>query len=124
MVKESIKVVGILPEHLYNKFSSIFDPWDKKKAMILFCDYSEYDILAEHIFNEIIAREKAPNSIVSKILLKKISQEFFRKYDMIPKGHKTICLFEFLDGQIPEIIYKLPVMDGWHQTNEVSLKFQ
>lgn len=123
MEKEYIKVVGILSESLNNKFSNIFKPWDKKKDIVLLCDYSEFDILVKHVFNEIIVYEKTPKSIVCKVLLKKISQEFFKEYDMVPKGHKTICLFEFLDGKIPELIYKLPVIEGWHQATDVSLKF-
>ena len=123
MDKSHIKVVGILTKNAVYKLSNIFKKINAQNELVLFCMYSEFDIPTGHIFNEIISTDTTTDNYKSRIKLKKVSQEFGIEYDQIPKGHKTICQFEFLDGSIPDIIYQLPTIDGWFQSDK-SLIFK
>ena len=47
-----------------------------------------------------------------------ISQQFLKPMEYIPQGWKTICLFHFIEGEVPPIIYKLSLIEEWYQSND------
>ncbi|NIG55727.1 hypothetical protein [Chitinophaga sp. Cy-1792] len=81
-----------------------------RNEIIFFCSYSAYDIPAGHCFSEILNNDKTTKC---RIILKEISQQFFKPFDEIPHGWKTVCKFEFPDGIIPSAVMELPALDGW-----------
>jgi len=122
MDRPQIKVVGILTKNAVYKLSNVFNEINTQKEIVLLCLYSEFDISTGHIFNEIISTD-SKDHYQCRIKLKKVSQEFGIEYDLVMRGHKTICQFEFLNGSIPDIIYQLPTIEGWHQSDK-SLIFR
>lgn len=112
-----LRILGKFPLELLEKYKEVLNCYSMKSSeVILFCDYSEYDIPIGHIFNNI---EDVQNKRLfsGAIMLKTVSQEFALQFDLIPKGYKTICKFEFLESNIPEAINNLPVLYGWHESN-------
>jgi hypothetical protein len=82
----------------------------------LFCSFSEFDIPIGQVFNEIedmVNREKINGGIV----LKNVTQQFWKPFDAIPAGWKTICHFEFPLGEVPLIVKNLPEVGGWYDSN-------
>ena len=114
-----IKVLGRLSIEMLNLYKDVLDV--KESDVILFCDYSEFDIPVGYGFSQIITKG---NTILScKVLLKGVSQQFLKPFDEIPYGWKTISKFEFVNGIIPDEIQMLPLLDDWIYT-EKYLVFQ
>lgn len=117
MEKTRIKIIGKLKKELEINFVEALDCRElNSNQMIFFCDYSEFDIPVGYCFTEVV---KSDNTILNcKVLLEKISQQFFKPFDEIPHGWKTISKFKFIDGVIPDAVQKLPVLDGWIYSGE------
>lgn len=47
-----------------------------------------------------------------------VTQQYFKPFPFIPKGHKTICSFEIKDSILLQILNKLPVVNGWDYHTE------
>lgn len=115
MKKVSVKVVGIVSANLIIKFKSALSIPDgvKSNEIILFCDYSEFDIPIGYLFRKI----NVSNSYLDcNIFLKQVTQEFGVPYDSIPKGHKTICKFDLINHVIPDFQNILPVINDWYES--------
>ena len=89
-----VKVLGRLSNKVLGLYKGVLDV--KENDVVLFCDYSEFDIPVGYCFTRVV---KSDNTILNcKVLLKKVSQQFLKPFDEIPHGWKTICKFEFVDG--------------------------
>ncbi|TWV99431.1 hypothetical protein [Chitinophaga pinensis] len=116
MEKVRLKVLGRLHKDLNEKFSAGLDLFDlKDNQLILFCDYSEFDISVGHVFTEVIDDQNGKAYQDCQIILKNVSQQFFQSFDSIPNGWKTVCKFEFMDNYTLDIMYELPQLYGWNE---------
>ncbi|PSL18255.1 hypothetical protein [Chitinophaga ginsengisoli] len=116
MEKARLKVIGRLQKDLNKRFIHGLDLVDlKDNQLILFCDYSEFDISVDYVFTEIIDEQKGEVIPGCHIILKNVSQQFFKPFDSIPHGWKTVCKFEFVNNNIPSVIYELPEVKGWDE---------
>jgi hypothetical protein len=107
-----IKVIGKLKENLKVNFTEVLDLNNlRSNELVLFCDYSEFDIPIGYCFTEIIGQNS--NEFGMKIILRNVSQQLLFPFEEIPHGWKTICKFEFIDGFIPDEVLDLPVLTGW-----------
>ena len=111
-----LKVVGILSKKLFLSFGKVLDANKlENNEIILFCDYSSFDIPVGYIFNTIMD-SSGSKCFSGNILLRNVSQAFALEFDSIPKGHKTICKFQFAEG-IPEVVKKMSVIDDWYESD-------
>jgi len=121
MGKENIIIRGRFPSSDFNLLREAlkFDVLNKLEV-IVYCLYSEYDIPLGTIFHRI---ENMGNQIVyeGEIKLTKLTQQYLKPFDGIPKGWKTICKFKFQD-QIPLALIELPEV-SWDDAVS-SLRFK
>jgi len=111
-----LKVVGKLSKKLFDKFNdSLITKGLEFNELILFCDYSDFDIPIGHCFQSVREPDKQ-SPFYCNIILKKISEEFGISLELIPKGYKTICKFKFIDKNIPEIIKNIPEIIDWYES--------
>src|SRR6476620_9901797 len=83
--------------------------------VILFVDFSEFDIPLGHIFST--ARDVVTGlNYNCEIVLKSVSQQFVKEFDAIPHGWKTICKFEIIDDAVFNIIRELPEIESWYDS--------
>lgn len=115
-----IKILGRLHanhEKLFQK-KSIFTTKGVNDA-ILVCDYSPYDVSIGHTFYEMLDVDKKTLA-AGQITLREVSQNYLKRFDCIPKGHKTVCRFE-LEETMMSIVMQLPVIDGWDDKHSTSV---
>lgn len=112
-----LEIVGRCNTNIRYKFNHIlYENSISENQEILFCDFSEYDIPIGFCFSSIL-NDNNQQVYKGKIILCKVSQEFALNFDLIPKGYKTICTFEFTDVKTPSIINKLPKLNDWYGSN-------
>eukprot|EP01012_Entosiphon_sulcatum_P063630 TRINITY_DN91335_c0_g1_i1.p1 TRINITY_DN91335_c0_g1~~TRINITY_DN91335_c0_g1_i1.p1 ORF type:complete len:117 (+),score=6.10 TRINITY_DN91335_c0_g1_i1:17-367(+) len=77
-----------------------------ESEIIVFCAFSEYEIPIGTVFN---FAENMNGYVLyeGKIVLTGITQQFYRPFDGIPKGWKTICKFK-LAAEISSLLLHLP----------------
>lgn len=116
--KIQLIIVGNLDKSLFSDYKETLGCECLTEGEILsFCDYSKYEIPVGYNFNAI--KDWEGNVVFNgPIVLEKISQEFFKPYYSIPKGHKTICKFKFLGNEIPKDITSLPVIKDWYESTK------
>jgi hypothetical protein len=108
-----IKVIGKVSKELQAHFRLSLDSEHLKPGeLMLFCTYSEYDIPVGYCFTK-IKTSKDDKEINCKVVLKNVTQQFFFPLEEIPHGWKTICKFEFIDGEVPKEVQDLPMLNGW-----------
>ncbi|QJB35666.1 hypothetical protein HF329_31985 [Chitinophaga oryzae] len=112
MAGEVLKILGRASDSIRAKYMQVFNI--DKNDVLLFCDFSEFDIPLGTVFT-VIEDMEGSKYTVEEAVLKSVSQGFFLPFDMVPRGHKTICLFSFLAGP-PEIIQRLPVISDWYES--------
>ena len=115
--KIRLKVVGALWDKLYPKFDKVLDCMNAgNNEIILFCDYSEFDIPIGHNFTRI---ENDTGDVYSGVVtLMKVTDGFSLLYESIPKGFKTICKFEVADINQLSRIKKLPIVSDWYGSKD------
>lgn len=77
---------------------------------VVFCDYSDFTIPLGQVFNFLIIEETPKIIIPANIKLIWITQQFFKEWEEIPMGWKTICGFEY---EKKDLFERLPVIDAW-----------
>jgi hypothetical protein len=111
-----ILINGIASIDLKSKLPGSFRRINTDNILILFCDYSEYDIPIGSIFSCV---QKGNDVIYSgNIVLLSVTQEFFSPFDYIPKGWKTICELEFKNGIPVSLKNQIPIIDNWYNPNK------
>jgi len=82
-------------------------------TIVLFCGFSEYDIPLGSVFTQIWFQREV--LYMGKAVLTKITQQFDRPIDEIPRGWRTVCSFTF-EEPVPDVLYKyLPVVQSWSE---------
>jgi hypothetical protein len=109
-----LKIVGVLSRKWFPKFNKSLS-LDKfaKNEVVLFCDFSSFDIPLGFRFKSI----RSPTNVElfrGDIELTAISQAFAINFDYIPKGHKTLCKFRFND-QLPLAVSSFPIVEDWYE---------
>lgn len=115
MVK--IDILGMLRSgEVFEKFSKILSLDISSKQVLLFCDFSEFNIPIGQEFN---LMKDIKNDIVfkGKFILKGISQQFEKQFDEIPIGWQTICKFEIIEGDFTKFLNYVPASDDWDVKN-------
>lgn len=109
-----IKVIGRLDKKLYHLFIDGLDLKNlQSNQVILFCDYSSFDIPVNYLFTKILDAQKGESVFDCQITLKSVSQQLLKPFDSIPLGWKTVCKFEVVNDRIPHVINDLPEVKGW-----------
>lgn len=112
-----LKVVGLASEKLCRDIALLSGIAALEDRIVVFCDYSEYDVQSGYTFSYIL--DNKMNLLYNRSFrLEFISQQLLKPMEYIPKGWKTLCLFHFMDGEAPEVIYKLPLVEGWYQAEQ------
>ena len=111
-----LRTVGKATKDLINKFRNTFPFYQNdKKEIILFCDYSEFEIPQDYIFTSIHVGNKK-SIFTSPVILKVISQEYFLRLHSIPIGWKTICLFEINENSDITLFNSLSEINEWSES--------
>src|SRR5688572_32402570 len=101
-----LKILGKAEKNVCELFSEVMsDNRNLENEIILFCDYSGFDIPVGYVFKKII--DANSNEFSGELILKSVSQQFARPFDMVPMGWKTICKFEIKDIFLLEILNSL-----------------
>jgi len=113
-----LKIVGRLTESLINSYKNMLDYTsnDNITDIIVFCDYSKFEIKRNHVFENIWIN-KTENVIKCSLVLKSISQEYMLPLESIPIGWKTICRFNVLDKEQIKLFQALPEINEWSESN-------
>jgi len=115
--KIRLKVVGILKQELYPRYSKIFGSTQLgKNDLIIFCDYTSFNISLEHIFTQLETSKGA--TIQGQIIFKYATNDFLIPLESIPSGFKTICKFEIYSETQLSIVKQLPFISNWYESNE------
>jgi hypothetical protein len=112
-----IKAVGKASEKVISKFKEACNSGSlSNNEVLMFCSFSEFDIPTGKEFNTIKDIE-GKFEINSHIILKNVTQQLWKPFDSIPAGWRTICLFEFILGDIPSIVQELPTINDWYDSD-------
>src|SRR5689334_15156974 len=99
-----IKVVGKASKKVISQYKRAFNCGSLSNSdLLMFCSFSGFDIPIGQVFN-IIEELEEKNPLHSRIILKNVTQQMWKPFDSIPAGWKTICLFEFALGEIPDVV--------------------
>ena len=113
-----MKILGVCTKELIPKFNGVLDDEDMKgNRIVLFCAHSDFDILMEHTFT-CIETDKGEIAYNGQMVLKKVTQQWAKPFDSIPRGYKTICTFEFKENDVPEVIKRLPTITDWYDSKQ------
>ncbi|MGN6402137.1 MAG: hypothetical protein ACTHMD_16885 [Flavisolibacter sp.] len=115
-----LDIVGVLSEEKNDEFKNPLQLPVKDDEVVLFCDYSNFDIPIGYKFCKIEDRRTGQIYHETVLHLKNVTQEFASVFDKVPKGFKTICKFK-ITGAKPELIFKLPHITDWYES-ESSLQ--
>lgn len=66
-------------------------------------------------FEVVFLREDPKQAIKATSVIKAVTQQFSKPFDVIPRGWKTFTLPSFPDG-VPTLIKNLPIVDGWYES--------
>jgi uncharacterized protein VirK/YbjX len=118
MERVKLNIRGILKEKLIKNYSDVLNYERSHNEKILFCDYSDYDIPLHHTFTsvKIIKSQRLFDTIIR---LKSVTQEYGQPFDLIPKGHKTICNFIFLNENFENVMEYLPIVADWYDSENI-----
>ncbi len=86
-----------------------------RNEVILFCDYSGFDIPIGYVFKEVLDL-KTHTKTPCKIKLSSVTQGIGVQFPSIPKGYKTLCVFKFLNPDKPRFVLNLPKIDSWYDS--------
>lgn len=113
-----LRVVGRLDDELIKKYEKVLECHNSKKKLqiILFCDFSEFNIPIGHNFKT-IENMKGETIFISDIILKKVSQQFILPFDFVPHGWETICKFQLLEKSIEKLLEQLPTIKDWSESS-------
>ena len=109
-----LRINGIIDSNVLKQVTSVvkYDA-NNLSEIIVFCAYSDFDIPQGHKFSQIL---NVNNEILysANFILEGITQEFFKPFDHIPRGFKTICKFKFIDSAVPMAVKSLPIIRNWY----------
>ncbi|WP_293304156.1 hypothetical protein [Pedobacter sp. UBA5917] len=111
---KSIIITGKFPSSKIDLVKEVLnlDNFDESE-IIVFCAFSEYEIPIGTVFN-FVENMNGYVLIEGKITLIGVTQQFFKPFDAIPKGWKTICKFKF-DMETSSLLTHLPQSPSWYQ---------
>ena len=115
--KASLHVCGLAHQKILKQLKDILDyDANDEAAIIVFCTFSGFDIPIGYTFSKILNNN---NEIVfsGNFVLEGVSQQFFKPFDEVPHGWKTICKFRFINSTVPKIIRRLPSINGWYDAD-------
>ena len=112
--EKRVKVVGIASNKVLSLFKSVLDIKDNDIA--LFCSFSEFDIPIGYEFN-FIEDMNGDDISSGKVILEKVSQGYIMPFDMIPRGHKTVCKFSLPSCCVESLHSSLPIINDWYESN-------
>lgn len=115
-----LRLLGRPTIAIMNKFKKVFELYKNEKTpfIILFCDFSEFEIPIGHHFRY-IEIDKKRLLLKGLIILKSISQEHAILFESIPVGWKTICKFEILETADIDVFNILPEINQWSESKMV-----
>jgi len=90
-------------------------------AHCFFALYAEDDVQLGTEFTSVFLNEMPASLEHTRALLRAVTQQFARPFEVVPRGWKTICLIDFPEG-LPGVIERLPVVDAWDSPPLVTLE--
>jgi len=114
VAKEKLKILGRASDSVRALYSVRLGIGERE--VLLFCDFSEFDIPIGTVFT-IVKDMEGDEHLIGEVTLKSVSQGFLLPFDMIPKGHNTLCAFDFGKEQ-PGIVQRLSVIGDWYESKE------
>jgi hypothetical protein len=110
-----VRIYGIVSKSVEEMLLREMDNWPiNSRSCILFVDYSDFDILIGAKFTLFAEDEQGRilHSIDGELV--QVTQSFFKPFDQIPKGHKTICEIKLDDQSLNLLRSKLPIVNSWY----------
>ena len=110
-----LKIIGKPTDNIILDLKKVleYNPNKNNFEIVLFCDYSEFDIYTGQIFKSIeILNTQTEFPVLIELL--KVTQELFLPFDYIPKGYKTICKFRLLNEMPTQLTTGLPKVKNWY----------
>lgn len=105
--------------HLVRRIAELLAPPIAATTVCCFLGFAYADLPLGTRFDRVFAREDFRRSTRTLCVVSAVTQQFFKPFDEIPHGWKTICFLDFPEG-IPDLIARLPVAEGWYETAEES----
>ena len=84
---------------------------------VVFVSFAYADLPFTKQFDVVFPRNRPKDGVRCGCRVVAATQQFSKPFSVVPHGWKTVCLIEFLGG-VPELVQRLPVVDGWYQNNE------
>ncbi|MFT3826360.1 MAG: hypothetical protein QM731_20725 [Chitinophagaceae bacterium] len=79
----------------------------------LFMSFALDDVPLNTVFNQLVVHGSSQISYPVNACLIKITQQFFKLFDEVPSGWKTICLVQFDEPSYKFVKGVLPVLETW-----------
>ncbi|SEM30932.1 hypothetical protein SAMN04488505_10416 [Chitinophaga rupis] len=114
MAKEKLKILGRASDSVRAMYLVRLGIGERE--VLLFCDFSEFDIPIGAVFT-IVKDMEGDEHLIGEVTLKSVTQGFFLPFDMVPAGHKTLCAFD-LGKEQPKIIQRLSAISDWYESKE------
>lgn len=113
-----LRVIGKLDEELIKKYEKVLKYGNSKKRIeiILFCDFSEFEIPIDYKFTSVENME-GKIILINGMILKNVSQEYIMSFDLIPLGWRTICKFQLLEKSSGKLLDQLPTIKHWSESS-------
>ncbi|MFT3676839.1 MAG: hypothetical protein QM781_13180 [Chitinophagaceae bacterium] len=109
-----ITIDGIASNRVVTELKNSFPGGIKNvSGIVLFCQFSAYDIKLGKMFTRLTVEGEVKYS--GAVTLVKITQQFDRLFEEIPKGWRTVCEFRFDNLTSDKLKEWLPVIDSWSQ---------
>lgn len=117
-----LKILGKVNKDLLFKLKYVLESNSLSSELIVFCDYSLFNIPVGHSFKKIYNSE-GKCIYNGEILLNRVTQENGLIYKLIPYGYKTICKLVFPRNDMPnELTNNIPIKDWYNSTTYYVLR--
>lgn len=110
-----LKVLGRVDREILSELEKVLDLKNNANEIVLFCDYSMFDIPIGYKFKKIYNSNK--KCIYNgEIILDKVTQNHALPFELVPYGYKTICKFIFPESEIPVDLFKYEAIRDWYES--------
>jgi hypothetical protein len=117
MTKGALTIRGRVSSEFTARWENFRHEKIGNNSAVFFCDYSDFDIPLNTKFNSLQMGDVSIYSGTMK--LKAVTQEFFKSFDSVPQGWKTICEIEFSTPPY-QLISRIPIIKDWYDENSIQ----
>lgn len=109
-----ITIDGIVSKSVIAELKNSFPEGVRSlSGVVLFCQFSNYDIKIGTKFTQLTVQGEV--KYLGVVTLVKVTQQFDRLLNEIPKGWRTICEFKFDNLEPDKLLDWVPVINSWRE---------